>query len=1513
MSDDDDDDDGELTVCGDEEEGEEEGDEEGGGGGARMYTESEMHEEMMHVMDVQARAFALTHEPRSRYCAPGVPAPQPDGDDGDERCTDDDDNGGDEGGGMIKAGTARASRAARSPPPSDAAQSAAWETATQRATHFEARGLVRVARQPAVSGVARGGSRAGSRDSHSSGSVARPAAQLSHVFSLQRSIDANARESSFLVYQTALPLEAAQLAAAGMRSNSVRASVVHKAKKTQGGGQQTTRNSLQDLCASFASQSMAVAVALGVARRVFGHASDPGATTATSLAQFVDGVTAPKDGLFVVTSSTRLLPHALPIRVGAHNLLDTMRGFATRELEVGMVRSLVPQQVASLRSICAKICDKTDGVNVWAAWVLLVHMLSDPRLRKLVQDSPITDHEVAAAYLFTNYARAEVTRRARMDQTLQQKKRKCAKACAAPASGIDTNPITAMEMQVDAQTLHENQTLSLKRKRPPCSGVVQVSGGVLDYWSAALSSEYASILKLMITQSRSLANQASVETLTGQAPPGFNSQRNALLVDISARNAVKSAEALSGLVVTTPERVPKIVSWRCRNAEGRLQTHTGLVRSSRDASNTTIHAVRMPRAHLQEASGHTKVFWSLAIRNATPHDASTTLVPGVVEGVAHLHAVSTGKLKLRHKHYVTRVEEVVGHRTKRAACDGALDVTLTGIARGFIVIRAKLVVGESQVRTGKEIAESLRAAHEASRDVARGAPFSDFESVSVLSEVALGVDQEPYATPSNNLALALEANEQLRVLFKSKSHRGDPCRHLTGVVSPAEMGEAACEEHDRPQTLLPIVDCKVDLLDDPGAPVPPLPHRRDAGLATVAIQLTVCGDSPVRLPELLDLFAREDRADVVKKTFEIIALICGGAARASELNDVSNSVSAGHVNSAIASAKRILVGDLNMRLFCTLFQVYRVGTSNVPRSFETTPWSGCYGSSFDIGTSGGIGIRASSVTADKRNHGKILMAQAQVDEWCAASAEAHYMPVSETQYAAVPREARGVPHATIPGLHAYLDDYTDALERARALIGAEGRRTVDSLQCLPLSPFAERQAPHVSEGSNPTMSKRFRNPDDAVGSEGRAFQVDATCADVAIMREPLVPCVAITSPQDCIFGQSQPFLTSVLGAAAALSRVARAAYLVAHPRDADVPPEKEVHFLYTLLSAYYDGSAPPANLSHYWAATAAVMLSCIFTDAHEMAQRVVARGNAEAPAACAKLMREQAAAGEPPIGAPLRDLVDAEAFSSAAKWWAPFRRPQENLNAWCKVCPLVVLLSKTNGSLDLGVEAINEVWASIHDLVCVGAWLHASADGMVAPVAPSPLAGLRAASQVRAEHVTPTFVGRSSNLSDARPATACVVGVLPMGFQQLMALLKGASNDEAVVANYAQNFSFLIYRPSAAPDILTNKSRPRSSKAISCVNVEGDESAFGTREDKLAVCKLHRIAWRDNLDLVKPLCVRISKPRCDKERSRGDRAAVDFCKERKRELATNKLVTQQQVVAEGLMDEAVLRQRTRAA
>ena len=311
------------------------------------------------------------------------------------------------------------------------------------------------------------------------------------------------------------------------------------------------------------------------------------------------------------------------------------------------------------------------------------------------------------------------------------------------------------------------------------------------------------------------------------------------------------------------------------------------------------------------------------------------------------------------------------------------------------------------------------------------------------------------------------------------------------------------------------------------------------------------------------------------------------------------------------------------------------------------------------------------------------MAQAQVDEWCAEAAKTHYMPVSDTQYAAVPREARGVPHQTIPGLHAYWTTTpTPWSARARSS-DIEDRRTVDSLQCLPLSPFAERQAPHVAEGSgdsaasnhrptplrtdarplhacaDPTVPKRFRNPDDAVGAEGRAFQVDATCADVAILREPLVPCVAITSPQDCIFGQSQPFLTSVLGAAAALvaARALRP-YLVGAPR---LPRTASPSRRCTCCTCCSSASTMATRRHRTGCrttgrATAAVLLNSIFTCGHEMAERVIVRGNAQAPAACAARMRAQAAAASAHRRAAQGPRGRRASCAEAQEWWAPFAR-----------------------------------------------------------------------------------------------------------------------------------------------------------------------------------------------------------------------------------------------------------------
>ena len=946
---------------------------------------------------------------------------------------------------MIVASTKRASRAARSPPPSEEAQERAWRAAAQVAGALEADGLTRLLKAPPVTYVPKAASgRTGQRDERRKGEEAGPRVKaeagtssdkLSHLFSLQRPIDANAREASFLSYEPQLPLEAAHLAAGGMRSTSVRASLVEKPKKTMGGGQQTTRNNLGDLSAAHAAQTTAVAAALGAATAICAArgvpVSNPAATTARPTAELV-AVGAPRldaDEALFVTSSARLLPHALPTRLCSHNLLDSMRTFAQSELEMGTIRSVVPQQIDSLKAVCNAIIDRTDGVSIWAAWVLLVHMLSDPRTRRMIAASRILDMEAATANLFQNYARAEVTRRARMDTPKQgpPKKKKKKKPAANPQAdddegsddnasededALDPSPgggdaddgdgggggdnvrndydalmkamaatsvqepappdvemkkedpllspastastASVMPSTSDPVTLRleaDKHTLSLKRKRPPSSGVVQVSGGFLDYWAAALSSGYANILRLMITQSEDLANSAAVETLSGQMPHGFRAARNALLVDISSRNAVQSAMALSSLVLTKPDRVPQVVAWRARGPKGTGKTcHVGLVRSRSDASHTSVHACVPAPSSCQALGGARNdhvCLWSLAVRNNTPTDATTSVLPGIVECEAHGLAVARNDLKYPSRYHRARVLEAIEQRRKRSASDGTLDIGLTGVARGVVVLRARLVVGDSQVRAGEQIAARMASVHEDAQREARGVPMGDYESCALLSNEPLDGVAEPYATPCNNLGLATEVTELVRVLLKNKCNKGDPCRHTTGMTAANETQDYAVEEQDKPQTLLPIVDYKVDFLEDPTAPGAgeALPGRRDARLHPVAITLTVCGDCPVRLGELLDALCtdaavrKDDPVDATLRVFEVVALALGGAARASELNDVANSVSAGHVNASIASAKRILVGDLNLRLMLTLYQANAFAILNHAHTHTDTDYS----------------------------------------------------------------------------------------------------------------------------------------------------------------------------------------------------------------------------------------------------------------------------------------------------------------------------------------------------------------------------------------------------------------------------------------------------------------------------------------------------------------------------------------------------------------------------------------------
>ncbi|MAT10382.1 MAG: hypothetical protein CMM02_05165 [Rhodopirellula sp.] len=961
------------------------------------------------------------------------------------------------------ASTRRASRAARPPEPSVEAQKMAWLKITQCADVLEGRldstkldepsdcaekpstrSLQRVTRlaptayasalNAAGGGYSNGGGGAGTSSASSSSCArsgtgsgpssrsteivlvratgefdasvpARPTATLSHVFSLHsRSIEAAAREPTYLSYQCVLPLVGAQLAAAGLRSNSVRNSIVDKPVGAAG-SQQTPRLNLGEMYSAWSGQAAVVALSLGVAKHEsLKHEAvrDPAATSALSPAKLVSvGAQRPKSH-FIMTSSARLLPQALPTRLCAHSFLDTMKIFAQDELEFGGIQRWLPpaQHSKSVQSICRSVVDNADGVNVWASWVLLVYMISDPRLRPLISNASISDLEVAAAVVFTAYGRSEVTHRARLEETAEAKRQQqLATLHLQPMvkqgdyedycpESMTTSPASSIATPAAASALSKGgSALSAKRKRASNSGAgsgstcgtaaqLQSAGITFcEYWDAAFSSKYCTVLKTLITQSRAEASAAAVDSLTDQLAADGSRPENSLLIALSTENAVKSAAAIANLVVTGPDAVPQIVAWRKRTSKNTIDLHVGMIRSGADAENTTIHCclasyLAQPRAG---ASNHQSCVWSVAIKNTTPVTTDARLLPGVTESQEHLQAIAAGNITYASRARLHRNFENIKNKSAVNASDGALPLPLTGVARSFVVVRARIVVPQSATDAGKIAAAAVSDALAAAARQGDFSPRTDTESCALLSNETLATRRiaEPFATPASNLTLALYANESVRVLMKGKSHRGDPCRHMCGVAEAQELSEAAVDEFDKPSGLLVITDVKAEALD---SECEPLNSRTDANLRRMALSFTVCGDGVVRVVDLVDMYSARIVAALTHREWDFAAtlraersaLTFAAAARASEINDVTTAVTAGYLRTSIASSKRVLVNDMNVRMLLTIWQVHRAGISNVPRSFETTPWSGTYQGGFDIGTSGGIGLGASSLTADKR-------------------------------------------------------------------------------------------------------------------------------------------------------------------------------------------------------------------------------------------------------------------------------------------------------------------------------------------------------------------------------------------------------------------------------------------------------------------------------------------------------------------------------------------------------------------
>tara|TARA_Y100000768_G_scaffold280532_1_gene215502 strand:+ start:1007 stop:5650 length:4644 start_codon:yes stop_codon:yes gene_type:complete len=362
---------------------------------------------------------------------------------------------------LKKASCKRASRMARPSEPSVAVLKNAEETVHQR-QHFltTERGLekVRVDNEDMqqrfrLQSASTGKGPAVRAEGGGEGAQAR----MNHLVSIKsKNVDTNNLAPTWLM-GTALcvPAKYAQLAAAAIKSNAVNSSVTQR-EKTQGAANQTSRINCKSISQAASAQCSAVAMSMAWARMLAISRdglvmSNPMATNAANPCslwkidwQDIENI----DNLFGVCISSQLVYNASPAKLGKGSVLTVAKQLASQELE----RSAISERMGSDNCMLEGICNAIMAPGqfaldpVWASWVLVVYLGCHPEGRALLRETPLTDVDYQTATAFENYGRAEITRRARLEQQqqlqLQQKNsRKKQKGENAPSPVLAPNPV----------------------------------------------------------------------------------------------------------------------------------------------------------------------------------------------------------------------------------------------------------------------------------------------------------------------------------------------------------------------------------------------------------------------------------------------------------------------------------------------------------------------------------------------------------------------------------------------------------------------------------------------------------------------------------------------------------------------------------------------------------------------------------------------------------------------------------------------------------------------------------------------------------------------------------------------------------------------------------------------------------------------------------------------------------------------------------------------------------------
>ena len=754
-------------------------------------------------------------------------------------------------------------------------------------------------------------------------------ATVNHVASLHaRNIDSGSRDPTWLIgYGASVPSMYSRLAVNGVRSNSVNSSVVNKAR-TEGANIQHGRVYSSGISqaagpqATKVSEILAVAESMSVPRDGAFAFAQPMATQSVNPAWLWQHTADAASRLLPLTTTSRLLFNANPTKLTSACILHVARGLAQAELDNYAISERMGTVSIMLTTLCNAIVRPQDYSidNVWSSWVLISYLCCHPSGRALLRTTSLTDVDYQTAATFEAYGRAEVTKRARLENKQEEDDPKPKKA------KKKKDASSSLEQEVERETARKKKMLAQKRKRGS-KGCVSASSsdshGLLSWWFHALRCSYNHVLHTLMAGSKKRAREAAEETLRYQALQKVEVSENLVIKDISYQNAVKSAQALAtSFVGRRDAEAPTVVAWKDHTDAIKM----GVVRTEHESRTTTLHACELAPTSVQPKGTGLSIAWSLASLRFAPRKDG--LIPGIAEKIAEaarLERLGDKKSKQLSERMMAMVQ---------GDADAARTTDASGITRSILSFETRVRLTPAQTEIASNLAQEMQEVAAAAKEVKVSSGLAE----ELSSSNGKGErTREPLVTPSSAFGLGLVLNEELRTWPAGKTRKNNPCRVLLGVSTAQERNrDSPVLMNSQPLPLAVMTDYRMGV-----------GKQLADGSYQAGLGITICGDAAVRVPEMVETLRMEHTA--YDFATQGLATLWVASSQASFISNVGSVISAGYANTAISSSKKISIPDNTILGLQSAYECYAASLANVETSLTGTPYQGATGCLIDTG------------------------------------------------------------------------------------------------------------------------------------------------------------------------------------------------------------------------------------------------------------------------------------------------------------------------------------------------------------------------------------------------------------------------------------------------------------------------------------------------------------------------------------------------------------------------------------